>query len=201
MNKNQFAELIGEIDDRIIQQAGEAELKSAPARRKKINRLISIAVAIMLMICSFGAGAFAFDQKEIVEVPVEQEIIKLDEIGMTLILPESWEGKYALEKNESENEYHVYNPEIRKAMGGEDTALLSGGMLFYVSRWDQQLTKEQVEAGGEWDFARCEHIMTTGDGTYLLYYASDVQCTMDTLDEYNAMVAEIKDIRFEVRPL
>lgn len=69
-------------------------------------------------------------------------------------------------------------------------------MLFYVLRWDEQLTKEQVDNGGEWSFAKCEYIMTTKDGTYLLYYASDVQFTPETEATYRQMESEIKDIRF-----
>lgn len=40
--------------------------------------------------------------------------------------------------------------------------------------------------------------MTTKDGTYLLYYASDVQCTPETMEEYRQMESEIGDIRFVV---
>lgn len=71
-------------------------------------------------------------------------------------------------------------------------------MLFYLKLWDEQLTKEQVDAGGDWDYARCRYIMTTKDGTYLLYYASDVQFTQETMDEYRQMESEISDIRFVV---
>ena len=61
-----------------------------------------------------------------------------------------------------------------------------------------ELTKEQVDAGGEWDYARCRYIMTTKDGTYLLYYASDVQFTVETMAEYRQMEEEISDIRFVI---
>ena len=40
--------------------------------------------------------------------------------------------------------------------------------------------------------------MTTKDGTYLLYYASDVQFTQETMEEYRQMESEISDIRFVV---
>ena len=105
------------------------------------------------------------------EVPVEQETIELKEIGLTLILPDTWKGKYALEYDADFKEYHVYNPAIRKAM---------------------------VEAGGEWSFAKCEYITTTQNGTYLLYYASDEQFTPETMDEYRQMESEISDIQFVV---
>ena len=132
------------------------------------------------------------------EVPVEQETIELKEIGLTLILPDSWKGKYALEYDADFKEYYIYNPDIREAMGGNSETLLSGGMLFYLKLWDEQLTKEQVDAGGEWSYAKCEYVMTTQNGTYLLYYASDVQFTPETMEEYRQMESEISNIQFVV---
>ena len=49
------------------------------------------------MICSGAVGAIAFSSETIVEVPAEQETIELEAIGLTLILPDSWEGKYGVE--------------------------------------------------------------------------------------------------------
>ena len=83
-------------------------------------------------------------------------------------------------------------------MGGDSETLLSGGRLFYLKLLDEQLTKEQVDAGGEWDYAGCRYVMTTKDGTYLLYYASDVQFTQETMDEYRQMESEISAIRVVV---
>lgn len=132
------------------------------------------------------------------EVPVEQETIELKEIGLTLILPDNWKDKYALEYDADFKEYYIYNPDIREAMGGNSETLLSGGMLFYLKLWDEQLTKEQVDAGGEWSYAKCEYVMTTQNGTYLLYYASDVQFTPETMEEYRQMESEISNIQFVV---
>lgn len=71
-------------------------------------------------------------------------------------------------------------------------------MLFYIKLWDEQLTKDQVDAGGEWSYAKYQYIMTTQNGTYLLYYASDVQFTPETEAEYRQMEGKISDIRFVV---
>lgn len=128
---------------------------------------------------------------------MEQERIQIEELGLTLILPDDWKDKYALERSDN-GEYHVYNPMIRKAMSGNSEMPLSGGMLFYILRWDDQLTKAQVDEGGEWSYARCEYVMTTKDGTYLLYYASDLQFTQETMREYEQMESEITGIRFIV---
>lgn len=167
-------------------------------QKKGFKSLIALAAVIALMVSSFCAGAAAFAKEVVVEVPVEQEAIEIEEIGLTLILPDNWKGKYALEQDNDFKEYHVYNPAVRKAMGGDSESLSSGGMLFYIKLWDEQLTKDQVDAGGEWSYAQCQYIMTTQNGTYLLYYASDVQFTPETEAEYRQMEAEIRNIRFVV---
>lgn len=184
MNVQQLSERMGNIDDRLIRQAEEHDEYRRSDRRRGFRRGISVAVVAALMMVSFTVGALASVS--------ELETLALEEIGLTLIIPEEWKGKYALEKGEGQNEYYIYHPGIREAMGEE------GGMLFYIRLREEQLTKEQVEAGGEWDFAKCEYIMTTKDGTYLLYYASDVQCTPETLEEYQTMEGQIEQIRFVI---
>ena len=198
MNEKQLSDRIGNVNDKLVQQAEQTPNYGREHRKRSIRQLVAIAATIALMVCSFTVGALAFAKETIVEVPVEQETITIEEIGLTLILPDSWKGKYAFERDDTFKEYHVYNPAIREAIGGDSETLLSGGMLFYLKLWDEQLTKEQVDAGGEWDYARCRYIMTTKDGTYLLYYASDVQFTQETMDEYRQMESEISDIRFVV---
>ncbi len=194
MKKERLSEHIGNIDDRLVQQAEQIPNYARQHRRKGFTRFSAIAAVLVLMVCSFTVGAVAFSR----EVPVEQEIIEIEEIGLTLILPDSWKGKYAFEQDSDFKEYYVYNPAIREAMGGNSETPLSGGVLFYVKLWDEQLTKEQVDAGGEWNYARCEYIMTTQNGTYLLYYASDVQFTTETMEEYRQMESEISEIQFVV---
>ena len=198
MNEKQFSDRIGNVNDKLVQQAEQTPNYGREHRKRGIRQLVAIAATIALMVCSFTVGALAFAEETIVEVPVEQETITIEEIGLTLILPDSWKGKYAFEQDNDFKEYHVYNPAIREAMGGDSETLLSGGMLFYLKLWDEQLTKEQVDSGGEWDYAGCRYVMTTKDGTYLLYYASDVQFTQETMDEYRQMESEISAIRFVV---
>lgn len=196
MNPKQLSDRIENIDDRLVQQAQQIP-NYAQHRKKRLRSWTAVAACIALMVCSFCVGAFAFARETVVEVPIEQETLTIEELGLTLILPDSWKGRYALMQDELGKEYLIYNPTIRKALVGNDENLI-GGMLFYIRRWDEQLTKEQVDAGGEWDYALCQYIMTTKDGTYLLYYASDVQCTPETMEEYRQMESEIGDIRFVV---
>jgi len=205
MNNKQLSNRIGNIDDLLVQQSENVPNYGKEHRRHRVRRLAAAAAVLALMVCSCVAGALAFSRETVVEVevpveketvveieiPVEQETLELKDIGITLILPDSWKGKYAMEKNEH-GEYHVYSTSIRDAGKG-------GGVLFYIMKWDQQLTEEQWRnEDGEWNFAGNRYIMATKDGTYLLYYASDVQCTMDTLEEYRQMENQIKDIRFVV---
>ena len=209
MTSKQLSDRIGNIDDRLVQQAEQSPNNSRQSKTQKketvimrqkkgFRSLVAVAAVIALMVCSFCVGAVAFAQEVVVEVPAEQEVIEIEEIGLTLILPDSWKGKYAFEQDNDFKEYHVYNPAIREAMGGNSEAFASGGMLFYIKLWDEQLTKDQVDAGGEWSYAKCQYIMTTQNGTYLLYYASDVQFTPEMEAEYRQMEGEIRDIRFVV---
>ena len=193
MNQKQLSDRIGNIDDRLIQEAGQS--RNARGRRHGWRRCVAIAAVLALMAGSFGVGAVAFARE--VEVPVEQETMEIEELGLTLILPDDWKGKYALEHTE-DGGYSVYVPAIRKDFCKNMEEALYGGTLFYITRWDEQLTKAQVDDGGEWDYARCEYIMTTKDGTYLLYYASDLQFTQETMEEYRQMESEIAEIRFVV---
>lgn len=198
MNKKQLSSRIGNIDDQLVQEAAQSWNYDGRRRRRGrgLQRFAAIAAVLVLMVCSFSAGAVAFAKEIVIEIPVEQETIEIGELGLTLILPDDWKGKYALARTDN-GMYFVYNPAINEAMGGND-GTVRGGMLFYIMLWDEQLTKDQVDDGGEWNFAKCEYIMTTKDGTYLLYYAGDVEFTEETMQEYRQMESEIANIRFVV---
>ena len=197
MNPKKLSDCIENSDNRLVQQAQQIPNYAQQHRKKRLRSWTAVAACIALMVCSFCVGAFAFARETVVEVPIEQESLTIETLGLTLILPDSWKGRCAREQSEFSKVYQVYNPAIRKALIGGDEGQ-TGGVLFYIRCWDEQLTKEQVDAGGEWDYALCRYIMTTKDGTYLLYYASDVQCTPETMEEYRQMESEIGDIRFVV---
>ncbi len=126
-----------------------------------------------------------------------EEKIDIEELGLTLILPDTWKNKYALEKTDN-GEYIVYNPDIRYVFSQENKEAFTGGMLFYIIKWDKKLTESEVNAGGDWNFAKNKYIATTDDGTYLLYYATDVQFTKETENEYRQMESEIENIEFVI---
>ena len=170
-------------------------------RRQKIARnFVAVAAALAVMVGGgFGLGATVFAQEiEVqVEVPVEPESVTLEDFGITLILPDSWKGNYAVEKGES-GTYNIYIPSIRDDFPPD----IGGGGLCYVRLYPEQITQEEHDnTDGEWNYAASRYIMTTKDGTYLLYYASDVQ--YDPFDEeskelYLKMFNEISQIRFVV---
>ena len=198
MNNRQFITRIGNIDDQLVQQAEHLPNYNRARRKSTLRHALTFAAVLILMMSSFAVGALAFSRETVIEVkvPIQQETLELSGIGITLILPDSWSGRYALEVDEFGN-YMVYNPSIRAACDREAGFKTNSGMLFYIMKWDQQLTEEQHrDMDGEWNFARNRYIMSTKLGTYLLYYVSDVQFTADTLEEYRQMEKEISDIRF-----
>ena len=77
---------------------------------------LAAAAVLALMAASFTVGALAFSR----EVPVEQETIELPGIGLTLILPDSWKGRYEVEKDERESWCRVYARSVlEKTRNGE----------------------------------------------------------------------------------
>lgn len=192
MNKEQFSEHIGNIDDRLVKQAEQIPNYAAMRRKKGFRQLLGIAAALVLMVSGFGVGAIAFARETIVEVPVEQETLELEGINLTLILSDSWKGQYSVEKR-GEN-FDVYIPEIREKTAGYE------GILFTIVCYEESMTEEQFIENGL-DFTAYRYILTTSNKTYILHYASDVQ--WDPADKeqeavYLKMMSEIKDIRFSV---
>ncbi len=195
MNKKQLSEHIGNIDDRLVEQAEKIPNYKQLHHRQTIRRLISVAAVFVLMFCSFSAGAFAFARETVVEVPVEQEAAVLKEINLTLIFPDEWKGKYSVEKD-GQN-YIVYHTQIREDVSAGIDAF-DGGVLFYIVCYEESMTPEQfVEKG--YDFVQYRYLFSTSDKTYILCYPSDVQWNPENSEqemEYLGMEEEIKDIRF-----
>lgn len=197
MNPRQFSHRIGNVEDRLVQQAQELPDYGRHKRGLRVKRVLMLAAVITLMVCSFTVGALAFATETIVEVPVEQESVTLDELGLTLIFPESWKNQYTLEKT-TQFEYNLFINSIREET--EASWGVPGGMLFCILEIDEVLTPEQV-AESEWNFAANRYLFATKNSTYLLYYASDVQYDWDDPEQkalYLQMQSEIKDIRIIV---
>lgn len=202
MTDRQLSDHIGNIDDRLIQDAEHMPNYAARRRGRIVRRVAGLAAALAVMVGgAFGLGATVFAQETQieVEVPVEQESVTLDDFGLTLILPDSWADKYALERSQGEgyDQYVFYSPEFRAnfTSGGD-----IGGVLFYVNYYEGVFaTQSEVEdANGTWNYAEHRYIATTRDGTYVLYYPSDMQVHPFNGDYelYSEMESEIGQIRF-----
>ena len=215
MNGRQFSDRIGNVDEKLIQQAGEAPNYAARRRRTFLRRLAALAAVVALMAASFTTGALAFGRETVVEVPAEQEALVLEELGLTLILPDSWKGLYELV--EWEGQYVVVCPQVREAAlaqaraewaaGGMewpeelDRNPFSGGMLFYIFSIPKALTAEQLpdsDWGAFTEFTGVRYLLATEERTYLLFEASDVQFTEETRALYEQLEGSVRDIRVVV---
>ncbi len=197
MNKKQLSEHIGNIDDRLVQQAEQIPNYLAQYRQRRIKQLLSVAAAFILMLSGFGVGAVVFAREIIVEVPIEQEILELEGVNLMLIFPDSWKGQYSVEK--SGQNYVVYNPQIKDAVS-EGIDLWDGGVLFTIVCYEEAMTEEQFIENGL-DFTAYRYILATSNRTYILHYASDVQYDPTNQEQesiYEKMMSEVKDIQFVV---
>ena len=167
MNEMQMSERIGNIDDRLIDQAeqfGKGGRGAAGFRRGKtrrvFRRLLAVAAAAALMTGGFVLGAFALNE--------EPEMIEIEGAGISLLLPDSWEGRYICEQ--SAGEIAVY----QKSMYEKDET----GMLFFI---------EKIEGSRPMDYSYPVPgytIASVAGYTYYLGMASDVQ--YDPEDQKNA---------------
>ncbi|MDE5596734.1 MAG: hypothetical protein K2J04_02765 [Lachnospiraceae bacterium] len=197
MNKKQLSEHIGNIDDRLVQQAEQIPNYLAQYRQRRIKQLLSVAAAFILMLSGFSVGAVVFAREIIVEVPIEQEILELEGVNLMLIFPDSWKGQYSVEK--SGQNYVIYNPQIKDAVS-EGIDLWDGGVLFTIVCYEEAMTEEQFIENGL-DFTAYRYILATSNRTYILHYASDVQYDPTNQEQeniYEKMMSEVKDIQFIV---
>ena len=153
-----------------------------------LRRLLAAAVVLALMAISFTAGALAFSR----EVPAEQEMIELPGIGLTLILPDSWKGRYGVEMNEDGSACGVYVKMVHEA---DETI----GYLFWVGKaYDEPMTPSELE---ERSAIPCRYLFATANATYSINYASDVEYDPEDPEEtqeYLQLWGEKDQIRFLV---
>lgn len=201
MKARELADRIGNIDPALAEEAGLPPQRGGGAHGGLYRRLLSVAAVAALMVCSGTVGALAFSRETVVEMPAEREEVVLEEIGLTLLFPDSWKGRYAVREAPPGN-WVIYSPSIKEAVAAEsgplkDEALDAyyGGVLCYIVRYDEPVTEAQFRENG-WDYARYRYLFATSGETYVMYYASDVQFTWETLEEYRQMEQEIGEIQF-----
>lgn len=202
MNKKQLSEHIGNIDDRLVQQAEIIPNYVAQHRKKRIRQLLATVAVLVLMFSSFSVGAIAFAR----EVPVEQENVVLDEIGLTLILPDSWKGKYEViedvfaPNNSTMWEFCVKSVYDAQTPADESGEVLYRGTLFYIFQYtNYSMSAEEFEQSGIAGIGR--YLFATENATYAILYTTDLQFDPENsvqMDEFNTMVQSEKEIRFVV---
>ena len=206
MNKKQLSEHIGNIDDRLVQQAEIIPNYVAQRRQKRIRHLLATAAALVLMFSSFSVGAIAFAHEIIIEVPVEQENVVLEEIGLTLILPDSWKGKYEVIEdvfvpyNSTMWEFCVKSVYDAQTPTDESGQVLYRGTLFYIFQYtNYSMSAEEFEQSDIAGIGR--YLFATENATYVILYTTDLQFDPENsvqMDEFNAMEQSKKEIRFVV---
>ena len=202
MNKKQLSEHIGNIDDRLVQQAEIIPNYVAQHRKKRIRQLLATVAVLVLMFSSFSVGAIAFAR----EVPVEQENVVLDEIGLTLILPDSWKGKYEViedvfvPNNSTMWEFCVKSVYDAQTPADESGEVLYRGTLFYIFQYSNySMSAEEFGQSGIAGIGR--YLFATENATYVILYTTDLQFDPENsvqMDEFNAMEQSEKEIRFVV---
>lgn len=206
MNKKQLSEHIGNMDDRLVQQAEQIPFYAALHRQKRIRHLLTAAAVFILMVSSFSIGALAFAREIVVEVPAAQESVTLEDIGLTLSLPEDWKGCYEV----IEDTFVPYNSPMwefcvkpiydAQTPADESGELFYRGTLFYLFQYtDASMSAEEFEQSGIAGIGR--YLFSTEHATYVIMYATDVQYDPSNKDQerlYQKMMSEIGEIRFTV---
>ena len=186
MNPNQLSHHIGHVEDRLVQQA--RELPDYALRRKKLRfkRTLMLAAVIALMACSFTVGALANSMPE-------PERVEFENLGVTMLLPEGWKGKYGVEMNSDGTGCGIYVKRIHESTGDWH----GQGYLFWFGKtYDEPMTPAEVDERSPVAF---RYVFAKENGTYLMNFASDVQ--WDPGDpaqeaEYQQMMSEAANIRF-----
>ena len=160
-----------------------------------LKKIAVVAAAVVLMVCSGAVGAIAFSNDTVVEVPAKQETIELEAIGLTLILPDSWKGKYSVEMDADGEGCCVYALFPHESPNGWG----SKGYLFWVGQaYNEPLTPQQLQDRSP---APCIYLFATAEDTYDLRLASDVAYDPndpEITELYTSMYQQITDIQFVV---
>lgn len=193
MNSRELADRIGNMDEHLVQQAEKLPNYGARHRKRWAVRAASCVAALVLALGSFTAGAVAFAK----EVVVEPEMVTLEEIGLTLLLPDEWKGNYSVEVGEMEGGYlYTFYDSTIHGQGGEWT---DGGALFFIGTYgDMPMTEAEMDAEHHHAYAY-EYLFSTRTTNYIMVYVSDVQ--YDPADpvmtsHYDMLVQGVSDIRF-----
>lgn len=198
MNSRKMAERIGNMDDRLVQQAQDIPNYGAKRRSRMMKSAVLCAVALVLMVCSFATGA-AVSAKEEKGTGEGPETVFLEEIGLTLILPDEWKDGYEVEVSEMEGGYsYAFYDSTIHGQGGEWSDF---GTLFFIGAYgDEPMTAEELEKENVFDGAiPYRYLFSNRKTNYILIDVTDVQwdpSNPEMEQHYFKLVESIPEIRF-----
>lgn len=176
MNKEQLSQRIGNMDDRLVAQAEHVPNYGRQRRSGLRRKIAGIAAVIVLMACSGAVGALAFSRETVTEVPAQQETVELAGIGVTVLLPDSWAGKYEV----VQDSFLPYNSAMWEfcAKSVYEDGTFYRGSLFTVFQYaDYSMSAEEFAQSGLAGIG--QYLFATEDATYAVMYAGDVQYDPD----------------------
>jgi len=206
MTDKQLSGYIGEIEDRLVEQAEPVRNFMKERRKRNIGRLLAIAAVLVLMVGSFSAGALVFAKETIVEIPVEQERVNLEEIGLTLLVPQEWRGKYeVIEGSFGTDNSTMWEFCVKSVYDSEtpvgNTEEVYRGTLFYVYQYAdysisaldfiKELPAEQA--------GQIKYLFATEKATYVMRYADGNQYDPENAvqkEEYLALEQSVQNLQF-----
>ena len=154
-----------------------------PVKRKifTLARVAAVAAVIALCAASMAVGAMAFSTERVVEVPKEQETIDMDDIGVSLILPDEWKDKYTVVRDDERGVYNVFCKSVYDYCVSENLFIedVPGkfplmGLLFTVG-W-------AYDDDASWTTVPGYELAHTEGGSYVMTLTSDVEYPSQFVD-------------------
>lgn len=201
MNKEQLSQRIGNMDDRLVAQAEHMPNYGRQRRSGLRRKIAGIAAVIVLMACSGAVGALAFSRETVTEVPAQQETVELAGIGVTVLLPNSWAGKYEV----VQDSFLPYNSAMWEfcAKSVYEDGTFYRGSLFTVFQYaDYSMSAEEFAQSGLAGIG--QYLFATEDATYAVMYAGDVQYDPDNAaqqETWYALSQTVQEVRFVIAPM
>lgn len=201
MNKEQLSQRIGNMDNRLVAQAEHVPNYGRQRRSGLRRKIAGIAAVIVLMACSGAVGALAFSRETVTEVPAQQETVELAGIGVTVLLPDSWAGKYEV----VQDSFLPYNSAMWEfcAKSVYEDGTFYRGSLFTVFQYaDYSMSAEEFAQSGLAGIG--QYLFATEDATYAVMYAGDVQYDPDNAaqqETWYALSQTVQEVRFVIAPM
>ena len=201
MNKEQLSQRIGNMDDRLVAQAEHMPNYGRQRRSGLRRKIAGIAAVIVLMACSGAVGALAFSRETVTEVPAQQETVELAGICVTVLLPDSWAGKYEV----VQDSFLPYNSAMWEfcAKSVYEDGTFYRGSLFTVFQYaDYSMSAEEFAQSGLAGIG--QYLFATEDATYAVMYAGDVQYDPDNAaqqETWYALSQTVQEVRFVIAPM